>query len=151
MACLMLTLALHGCGTVEAPAAVGLATAAASTPCPDPAAVASLAGEWIFEESGFIYTLRLDRTGHGAYDWKKGRFVTSCLEGLHWRGRIIDNDTGRENVFAIQMNRDLTAGNGRMSETVNGNVDVQAMSRHFQLKRIVHSGHEPVSGGASAR
>lgn len=109
-----------------------------------------LAGPWLYEEQGYIYTLRLDKQGNGAYEWKGGRFLTSCLEKTRWRGTWKRAQDDSEGAFEISLSEDLTMGEGQWWYTrIGKDRGPMGPKSEFQVKRIGALGRE--SGAPSAR
>ncbi len=79
----------------------------------DPGPVLILAGEWEYEDSGIVQTLRLDRQGNGRYPWKGGRFLTASLIGQSWTGSWQQRENDREGGFEIVLTPDYSEGEGR--------------------------------------
>src|SRR5690242_151536 len=69
-----------------------------------------LAGEWEYEDSGMVQTLRLDEQGNGAYGWKGGRFQTADLTGQVWSGYWSQRDNDREGRFQVTFSEDFLEG-----------------------------------------
>jgi hypothetical protein len=126
-------LVLSGCAQVkDAPPEN---SAKAPKECPADNNRSALAGSWLYEEQGYFYTLRLDKQGNGAYEWKDGRFLTSCLDKQHWRGAWEQAES--EGGFEIKLSRDLTTGEGRRWYTqIGGEKKLGGQVSEFQVKRI---------------
>lgn len=105
--------------------------------CPAASDKSALAGAWLYEEQGYIYTLRLDKQGNGAYEWKDARFLTSCLDRQQWRGTWQQTDNDREGRFEIRLSKDMTMGEGRWWYTRVGRDNKPGEAgAEFQVKRI---------------
>jgi hypothetical protein len=72
-----------------------------------------LAGEWEYEDSGIVQTLRLDEQGNGAYGWKGGRFQTAHLTGQSWSGYWSQRENDREGRFEVTFSDDFLEGRGQ--------------------------------------
>jgi hypothetical protein len=81
--------------------------------CPHGMDKSVLAGRWRYLEQGSSYLLNLDGQGNGNYAWKDGLIVSVCLDQQTWRGRWLQAENDREGGFEVQLNRELTAGEGR--------------------------------------
>lgn len=109
--------------------------------CPAGIDRAALAGSWLYEEQGYIYTLHLDKHGNGAYEWREGQFITSCLDKQVWRGKWVQAEHDREGGFEIGLSKDLTTGEGRWWYNRIGKDSGQPrQGGQFQIKRIGGAG-----------
>jgi len=131
-----LVAASPGC-TEAPPVRIPETWAANPRSCPASSHLQDLEGSWLYEEQGYIYTLRLDRRGNGAYEWRNGRFLTGCLDGGRWDGRWVQAGNDREGGFRIKLSRDRSAGQGLWWYTRIGE-DLAPAERGgtFQVRRI---------------
>jgi hypothetical protein len=146
IACLILALITAACSQHKKRSRLPDNWAAHQKPCTDPGARSALEGAWLYEEDGYLYTLQLDARGNGRYQWQNGRFLTTCLEDGHWRGRWDQPDNDREGAFEIALNSGLKEGEGRWWYTRIGEDHEPAPGGgEFQLKRIEHNtrGYRP--------
>lgn len=105
--------------------------------CPADADRSALAGSWLYEEQGYIDNLRLDKRGNGAYEWKGGRFLTSCLDKRDWRGNWKRTQDDSEGGFQISLSEDMNRGEGQWWYTRIGRDKNPARQKSgFQVKRI---------------
>jgi len=72
-----------------------------------------LAGQWEYEDSGIVQTLRLDEQGNGTYGWKGGRFQTADLTGQLWSGYWSQRENDREGRFQVTFSENFLEGRGQ--------------------------------------
>ncbi|NJD07749.1 MAG: hypothetical protein FIA97_14820 [Methylococcaceae bacterium] len=138
---LMVALAFAGCNPAKRPPNVPDTWASHRQPCGDARASRALEGSWLYEEDGYMYTLKLDEQGNGHYEWKDGRFITTCLDSGQWRGRWEQPANDREGGFEINLGQDLKEGGGRWWYTrIGEDRNLTEQGGEFQLKRIERSG-----------
>ena len=126
--------------------------AKASRVCPAGNDNGALAGAWLYEEQGYIDTLRLDERGNGTYEWQDGRISTSCLDKQDWRGTWKQAES--EGGFEIKLSKAMTAGEGRRWFTrIGRETKAGEPGSTFQIKRIGAVGQvsAPPTGQEAAR
>jgi hypothetical protein len=100
-----------------------------------------LAGEWEYED-GAAVRLLLDNRGHGAYDWKEGRFETTALNGHTWEGLWFQKENDREGGFVVELSPDYSEGEGRWWYTRIGSDHAPTeKGGTFHLSRITTEAH----------
>ena len=96
-----------------------------------------LAGEWEYEDSGIVQTLRLDDRGNGHYSWQNGVFMTTSLSGQSWSGSWYQRQNDREGRFEVTLSLDYSEGEGRWWYT---RIDMDTQPRHkggaFHIRRV---------------
>ncbi len=96
-----------------------------------------LAGEWEYEDSGFVQTLRLNEDGNGFYQWKGGEFLTTDLAGQAWSGHWYQPGNDREGGFEILLTPDYREGEGRWWYTrIESNTTPTQPGGTFSVRRV---------------
>lgn len=102
----ILALFTAGCAARRPPAAVPAPGA------PAPADSFHPQGVWEYEEKGRSIVLTLDANGNGEYPWKKGRIITTEINGRSWKGRWMQRSNDREGGFELLLTEDYTEAEG---------------------------------------
>jgi hypothetical protein len=132
----MVALALTGCGEKKIDEPIPDTWAMPAQDCPLGIDKSVLAGRWRYLEQGSSYLLNLDEQGNGTYSWKDGRFVSVCLDRQVLRGHWLQTENDREGGFEVNLNREMTAGDGRWwYSRIGGNQKPKQPGGNFRIER----------------
>jgi hypothetical protein len=134
-------LVLAGCGKKKIDEPIPDTWAMPKQECPNGTDKSVLAGRWRYLEQGSSYLLSLDEQGNGSYAWKDGRFVSVCLDRQTWRGHWLQSENDREGGFEVQLNRQLTAGEGRWwYSRIGEQSKPNQTAGNFRIERMANDG-----------
>jgi hypothetical protein len=137
----VVALILVGCGEKKMDEPIPDTWAKATQECPHDTDKSVLAGRWRYLEQGSSFALNLDGNGNGSYSWKDGRFVSLCLDRQILRGLWMQKENDREGGFEIDLNPDMTVGEGRWWYSRIGD---QSKPKHpggdFRIERMPNDG-----------
>ncbi len=78
-----------------------------------PQDITDLAGLWEYGDNTGSYTIMLNASGKGPYDWKEGRFETISLQEGLWTGVWIQDGNDREGAFELTFSDNSSVAKGK--------------------------------------